>query len=261
MSDFLAQILSSTRQDLEVRRRQVPQGELAAKAAARPPGRRGVFREALAAPGISLIAEVKRASPSKGDIRPDLSVAEIVRGYDKAGASAVSVLTEERYFKGSLADLEAARQTTSLPLLRKDFIIDEYQVLEAAAAGADALLLIVAALEPGELKHLMGAAVAAGLDAFVEVHTPDELEVALAAGADPIGINNRNLASFEVSLRTTLDMIEFLPEELLVVSESGIRNRDDVILLEGAGVDAVLVGETLMRSPDPGSKIRELLSR
>lgn len=261
MSDFLKKILNSTRQDLEVRKEKVPVAVVVKAASLRPHDRQGIFRSAITAPGISLIAEVKRASPSQGDIRPELSVSDIVTDYDKAGARVISVLTEERYFHGSLADLVEARQATSLPILRKDFIIDEYQILEAAAAGGDAVLLIVAALELPQLKSLMHAAEDAGLEPLVEVHNRAELDAALEAGASIVGINNRDLTSFEVTLDTSLDMIEFLPEELLVVSESGIKSREDVIRLEGAGVDAVLVGETLMRSSNPGDKIRELLSR
>jgi len=260
VSDFLTRILKTTREDLDTRMSKVAAAELKKIAAQRLPHRKGIFRQAIAGPGMSLIAEVKRASPSKGDIRPDLTVADVVKSYEAGGASAISVLTEERHFKGSLADLAEARRATALPILRKDFIIDEYQILEAAAAGADAILLIVAALAPERLTELMEAAQTAGLDALVEVHTRPELEITLAVGAPLIGINNRDLASFEVSLKNSLDMIEFLPDDLLVVSESGIGSREDVIRLGEAGVDAVLVGEILMRSPDPQDKIRELLS-
>ncbi|MHB1389843.1 MAG: indole-3-glycerol phosphate synthase TrpC [Thermoleophilia bacterium] len=260
MSDFLKQILVSTREDLEVRRRTLPLADLKAAVLSRQPRTADVFREALATPGISVIAEVKRASPSKGDIRPELDVAAVVGAYETGGARAVSVLTEERFFKGSLDDLRQARAVTSLPIIRKDFVIDDYQVWEAAAAGADAVLLIVAALTPSELGHLLETAAAAGLASLVEVHTAADLAVALAAEASLVGINNRDLSSFKVSLQTTLDMIDSVPEGVVVVSESGIGGREDVVSLAAAGVDAVLIGEMLMRSADPATKLREITS-
>jgi indole-3-glycerol phosphate synthase len=258
VAGFLEKILATTREDLEVRRRQHSLEELRDKV---DPGRvRRSLAAAVAVPGMSVIAEVKRASPSKGDIRPDLDVAGIVTAYETAGAAAVSVLTEERRFKGSLNDLRTARQACTLPLLRKDFIIDPYQVWEAAAAGADAVLLIVAALGRTELESLQREAVRAGLECLVETHNHEELETALAAGASLIGINNRDLRTFEVTLQTTLDMIGFIPDGVLVISESGIVTSTDVARLAEAGVDAVLIGETLMRSDDPGAMLRQLMS-
>lgn len=265
MAEFLEKILAFTREDLAVRmsRRNLDAVKSAVEEL-QPGATRRSLVEAVRLPGISVIAEVKRASPSKGDIRPDLDVAEIVSLYERAGASAISVLTEERHFKGSLDDLRAARRACNLPLLRKDFIIDPYQIWEAAEAGADAILLIVAALSPAQLDHLLEEAVIAGLDCLVEVHNAEELEIAkLALGSGPpaaIGINNRNLRTFEVDLETTLNLIKSLPEGMSVVSESGIRNREDIDTLTAAGVNAVLIGETLMRSPDPGAKLRELIS-
>lgn len=259
MSDFLQQILISTREDLQARRQSRPLADLKTRAASRQPRTGNALREAIAAPGISVIAEIKRASPSKGDIRPDLDVAATVRAYELGGARAVSVLTEERYFKGSLDDLRQARAATSLPIIRKDFVIDAYQVWEAAEAGADAVLLIVAALSPPRLQELMATAATAGLAALVEVHTAAELAVALAAGVRLVGINNRDLSSFQVSLETTVHMIESVPEGVLVVSESGIGGREDVVRLARAGVDAVLIGETLMRSTDLTQKLREII--
>lgn len=257
MSGFLEKILRTTRSDLEARKVTRGLEEVRSAAAPRPPG---VFLDAITAPGLSVIAEVKRASPSKGDIRPDLRVEEIVRAYESGGARAISVLTEERYFKGSLADLRQARSSTALPILRKDFIVDPYQIWEAAEAGADAVLLIVAALPPLELESLMSVAREAGLGALVEVHASAELEIAASAGADIIGINNRNLSTFSVNLETTLNLLESVPQGCATVSESGIRNREDAALLDDAGVDAILVGETLMRSPDPGKKLRQLIT-
>ncbi|MHB9111484.1 MAG: indole-3-glycerol phosphate synthase TrpC [Thermoleophilia bacterium] len=284
MAGFLEKILASTREDLEERKRQTPLDELkdsvkggvgqispAGKSDLAPAageersqaiGDKHSLAAAVARPGISVIAEVKRASPSKGDIRPDLDVAEIVTAYEQAGAAAISVLTEPRYFKGSLDDLATARKTLAspVPILRKDFVVDPYQIWEAAAAGADAVLLIVAALTADELSSFQKEAAEAGLECLVETHDPDELKDALASGATLIGINNRNLRTFEVSLQTTLDMIGLVPDGVLVVSESGIATSADVARLAEAGVDAVLVGETLMRSADPGAGLRKLLS-
>ncbi|MBI5870673.1 MAG: indole-3-glycerol phosphate synthase TrpC [Actinobacteria bacterium] len=280
MAGFLEKILASTREDLEARKRQTSLDELkslvkdsaAQNAAGEEKGGNSALidsgagkrslTQAVARPGISVIAEVKRASPSKGDIRPDLDVADIVKAYEQAGAAAISVLTEPRYFKGSLDDLVTARKTLNspVPILRKDFIVDPYQIWEAAAAGADAILLIVAALTTDELSSFQKEAADAGLECLVETHDPDELQAALASGAPLIGINNRDLRTFEVTLQTTLDMIGLIPDGVLVVSESGIATSADVARLAEAGVDAVLVGETLMRSADPGAGLRQLLS-
>lgn len=258
MAEFLEKILATTREDLESRKRRHSLEELKQTIDS---GRvRRSLATALDTPGISVIAEIKRASPSKGDIRPRLDVARIAAAYEAAGAAAISVLTEERHFRGSLEDLRTARGACNLPLLRKDFIIDPYQVWEAAAAGADAVLLIVAALSRDELDALQREAAAAGLECLVETHSPPELETALAIGARVVGINNRDLKTFNVTLQTTLDMIGLVPEGVLVVSESGIATSDDVARLARAGVGAVLVGETLMRSDDPGAGLRRLLS-
>src|SRR5690606_35257387 len=186
------------------------------------------------------IAEMKRASPSRGPIRPDASVSEIVSAYQDAGARAVSVLTEPQYFGGSLDDLAEARRSCDLPLLRKDFIVDEYQLLEARLAGADAAMLIVAALEPARLAALIEAASGLGMDALVEVHDENEVAVAVDAGAEVIGINNRNLHSLEVDLRTTFRLLADVPAGTVVVAESGIADREAVRELEQAGVDAIL---------------------
>lgn len=268
MPEFLKKILASTRENLGERMRQTSLEQLRetvkerAVQSAAGSGEKRSLTQAVGSPGISVIAEVKRASPSKGDIRPDLDVAEIVAAYERAGAAAISVLTEPRYFKGSLDDIVTARKTlTSLvPILRKDFIVDPYQIWEAAAAGADAVLLIVAALSADELAFFQKIAAEAGLECLVETHDPEELKAALASGAPLIGINNRNLRTFELSLQTTLDMIGLIPDGVLVVSESGIATSADVSRLAEAGVDAVLVGETLMRSADPGAGLRQLLS-
>ena len=216
------------------------------------------FAEALSRPGTSVIAEYKRRSPSAGEIRSGASVEEIVRAYERGGAAALSVLTEEDHFGGSLSDLEAARAVTDLPILRKDFTIDPYQLYEAKVYGADAILLVVGALSDSELGSLNGIARQLELDAIVEVHDEEELERALEVDADVIGINNRNLSDFTVSLDVTFDLLTDVPAGKTVVSESGIMSRADVDELERVGVDAVLVGEALMRAPDPEAACRDL---
>lgn len=250
-------VVERTRADLVERKRATPAAALRGLLG---PTRRGrPFSEGLIAEGISLIAEMKRASPSKGPIRPGASVTEIVTAYQDAGARACSVLTEPVYFDGRLDDLVEARAAVELPLLRKDFIVDEYQLLEARVAGADAALLIVAALEPAQLSELIAAAGALGMDALVEVHDEAEVEVAVEAGAEVIGVNNRNLHSLEVDLATTFRLLADVPAGTTVVAESGITTRHDVRDLEEAGVDAILVGEALMRTADPREAVRELL--
>ena len=257
MATFLETVVERTRAELETRRQRVPAAELESRLG---PARRGrPFSEALIAEGISLIAEMKRASPSKGPIRPEATVTEVVSAYQRAGASAVSVLTEPNWFGGSLDDLVAARAACDLPLLRKDFVVDEYQLLEARVAGADAVLLIVAALERGRMEELMGAASDLGLDVLVEVHDEKEVETAVEAGAEVIGINNRDLHSLEVDLETTFELLADVPAGTVVVAESGITENEDVERLERAGVDAILVGEALMRADDPVRAVRELL--
>jgi indole-3-glycerol phosphate synthase len=209
--------------------------------------------------GIKLIAEVKKASPSKGVIREDFDPVRIAATYQEAGATCLSVLTEKKYFQGSLEYLGAIRRAVGLPLLRKDFIVDEYQVFEARAAGADAILLIAACLDRRQLEDYLGIAGNLGLDVLVESHTMKELDNTLHAGARIVGINNRDLTRFTVSLQTTFDLLRDIPDDRIVVSESGIQSRDDVVRLEKAGVDAVLVGESLMREKDMGKKVKELL--
>lgn len=232
--------------------------ELQAAAAAAPAVR--PFAEALVRPdGIRVIAEHKRRSPSRGAIREDLEPADVARRYEAAGAAALSVLTDEPFFGGRLAHLSEARASTRLPVLRKDFVVDPWQVWEARAAGADAVLLIVAALADGELGGLLAEARAAGMDALVEVHDRAELDRALAAGARVVGVNNRDLRTLEVSLETSLALSEAIPGAIVAVAESGIRTGADLKRLLAAGFDACLVGEQLMASPDPGSALRQLL--
>jgi indole-3-glycerol phosphate synthase len=257
VATFLETVMERTQADVARRRRETPPAELEARLG---PARRGrPFSEALIAEGISLIAEMKRASPSRGPIRPGASVAEVVRAYQAAGARAISVLTEPTHFGGSLDDLVEARGASDLPLLRKDFVVDRYQLLEARAAGADAVLLIVAALGRDRLAELMTEVSALGMDSLVEVHDEEEVEAAVEAGAEVIGINNRDLHSLDVDLGTTFKLLADVPAGTVVVAESGITARGHVSELEDAGVDAILVGEILMRAEDPASAVRELL--
>ncbi len=218
------------------------------------------FRRAITRDGaISLIAEGKRASPSAGPIRSGADAVSVAAAYAQAGAQAISVLTDATFFSGSLNDLIAVRRAVSVPVLRKDFILDEYQVVEAASAGADAVLLIAAILENPVLKRLIGLARDLSLTALVEVHTDKELEEAVEAGASVIGINNRDLNTFRVDLATTERLIRRIPPERTAVSESGIHARADVERVERLGAKAVLIGEELMRSPDIAAKIKELM--
>lgn len=207
----------------------------------------------------AVIAEIKRRSPSKGDLRPGLIPATIGREYERGGAAAISVLTEEDHFGGSLSDLIAVRGATALPILRKDFIVDEFQVYETALAGADALLLIVAALDDGTLKHLLTATESLGLDALVEVHTTDEFHRATGAGATLVGVNNRNLQTFEVSLDVSFELGKLASPDMTLVAESGISTPDDIRKLVAAGYRGFLIGETFMRADSPGRSLEELI--
>ena len=253
---MLDRIVETTRDEVERRREIVPLSRLEAALDGRPESR--PFQEALTRPGISLIAEHKRRSPSAGVIRDGASVAEIVQAYERGGAAAISVLTEPFHFGGALDDLSEARAASALPVLRKDFVVDPYQLYESAAAGADAILLIVAALEPEELFELHREARALDLDALVEVHDERELEMALEVEADVLGINNRDLTDFSVDMQRTFDLLADVPAGKTVVSESGIETREQIEELEQVGVDAVLVGEVVMRAPDPEAAVREL---
>lgn len=250
-------IVSRAQQRLEARKVATPLAKVVALAR-RQPYTRDLAR-ALRGPRLNLIAEVKRASPSKGPLKPDLDPAALAAEYAKAGAAAISVLTEEDHFGGSLADLASVRSAVDVPLLRKDFVVDPYQVWEARAHGADAVLLIVAVLTDDELKRLLSECQRAALSALVEVHDELELERALKAGATIVGINNRDLRDFTVSLDTTRRLRPMVPDGVVVVSESGIRSRADVEILEALGVQAMLVGEALVTASQPGRKIKELL--
>ncbi len=252
----LDQLLGSAREEVAKRRARVSGDELRSRLGTRSGSR--PFKEALVRPGLSLIAEFKRASPSAGEISPGTNVSEIVGAYKRGGAAALSVLTEEHQFKGSLDDLREARAASNLPILRKDFIVDPYQLLEAAVAGADAVLLIVAGLDDDDLARLYAESEKLDLDCVVEVHDQEDLERALGLEPEVIGINNRDLKTLEVDLETTLELSTDVPAGKTVVSESGYGRREQLDELERIGVDAVLIGETLMRSGDPESMVREL---
>jgi indole-3-glycerol phosphate synthase len=255
----LERIVARTRKGLGRRRKQVPPDELEGLAAARHArSDRRSLREALSRPGVGLIAEHKRRSPSAGLIRADLALTDVVGAYERGGAAALSVLTEEASFDGSLEDLRTARDAAGLPILRKDFIVDSYQVLEAYAAGADAILLIVAALSEPELAQLHARAQEFGLDALVEVHDARELERAAALGAELIGINNRDLTTLTVDRRRTFELLPAVPPRAVVVAESGYSRREQLAELLAAGVHGVLIGEALMRAADIEAACQEL---
>jgi indole-3-glycerol phosphate synthase len=255
---FLDQILSYKKVEIESKKEQRNldslQQQLSQCGSVRP------FIASLRGESICLIAEVKKASPSKGLLCPHVNPTSLGRSYEAAGAAAISVLTDEKFFQGSLDYLKLVKEhTVKTPVLRKDFIIDPYQLMEARVWGADAVLLIVAALGKDELIHLHKEANSLDLAALVEVHNRPELELALEIGAKVIGINNRDLKTFDVNLETTYRLLEFIPKEITVVSESGIKNRSDIESLAAAGVNAVLVGESIVTAADPEQHIRELL--
>jgi len=253
---MIEQLISAAREGVDRRRQRVPPAELESRLRSR--GEDRPFNEALVRPGLSLIAEFKRRSPSAGEIAPGLSVADQVRAYERGGAAALSVLTDEAHFGGSHEDLRAARAACDLPILCKDFIVDPYQLYEAAVGGADAVLLIVRALDDEELWGLHRTARALDLDCLVEVHDADELERALSADAEVIGINNRDLDEGTVDVATTYELMPDVPAGKTVVAESGISDRAELEELERVGVDAVLIGEALMRAEDAESRVREL---
>jgi len=254
---FLGEIVAACRRRSEEKRTRVPL-ESVRKAAENRVERRD-FALALRAGGLRVIAEMKRASPSRGLLCQQYRRREIAESYARAGAAALSVLTEEQFFLGSLEDLAAARAATSLPVLRKDFILDAYQVYESVAAGADALLLIVAALGDEELHELLSLCTRLGVAALVEVHTEEELARALAAGARIVGVNNRDLRSLGVDLETSFRLRSGIPSGCLAVSESGIKTSEDARRLAEAGYNAILIGERLMTTPDPGQALADLL--
>jgi indole-3-glycerol phosphate synthase len=257
---ILDRIINWKRDEVARHKQAQPIEAIQAGMALAPPPRD--FAAALRAPGVSLIAEVKRASPSKGLLRPNLNPVALAREYERNGATAISVLTDEHFFQGSLDHLRAVRQSIDLPVLRKDFLIDAYQVYEARAAGADAVLLIAAALSDDDLKPLHQLVQQLGMAALVEVHNGAELERALAV-VDPavVGVNNRDLRTFEVDLETTARLRPRVPPGVILVSESGVHTSGDVARLAAIGADAMLVGEALVQATDVGHKVRQLTGR
>lgn len=255
---YLGEIVAERRKRLAETQAQLPLAEVEHRAAQRE--ERRDFAAALRGPDLRVIAELKRASPSRGLLCPRYRRRDIARGYEAAGAAALSVLTEEKYFLGSLADLGEARAAVQLPVLRKDFILDAYQVYESVAAGADALLLIVAALSNEDLRALLDLSRRLRIAALVEVHTAEELQRALDSGAVLVGVNNRDLKTLEVNLQTSFRLRARIPSMCVAVSESGIKTPADVHALAQAGFDSILIGERLMKEIDPGRALAELLA-
>ena len=262
MSDILNKILATKKTEVAASKLAVSLDQLQAQAEAQGEPRDfvGSIHKKVMANKAAVIAEIKKASPSKGVIREDFKPAEIAKSYEKAGAACLSVLTDEQYFQGSAAYLKQARAACTLPVLRKDFIIDEYQVFEARAMGADCILLIVAALELAQMQKLEALANELGMAVLVEVHDADELTLALQLDTPLIGINNRNLRTFEVSLQTTLDLLKIMPEDRFVVTESGIFTPEDVKLMMDNQVQGFLVGEAFMRQDDPGAELARVFA-
>ncbi len=254
---MLAKIVADKKKKLANSKLQLPEAALREKL--RDAGDIRPFKEALEKEGMAVIAEVKKASPSKGDFGLTVPVDELARCYQAGGASAISVLTEEDHFHGSVADLLSVRATVNLPVLRKDFIVDSYQLYESRVIGADAVLLIAGLLDEEKLCHYLGICRELGLAALVETHNGEDLAQAIKAGADIIGVNNRNLSTFKTDISHTINLASMVPNNVLLVSESGIFTSEDVNKLAEAGAHAVLVGESLVRSNDPEQKIRELL--
>jgi len=254
---ILDDILANKRLEVTARIAQTPQAVVAERAAAAAPPLD--FLGALQKPGVSIISEIKRQSPAKGALNLDMDAPTMAATYADAGASCISVLTDEKYFKGSDADLIAVRQRVGVPILRKDFVISSYQIYEARAIGADAVLLIVLALNRAEIIALSNLADSLGMAALVEVHSEDELKIALDCGSDLIGINNRDLTRMVTDVQTTAKLRPFVPSGVTVVSESGIRTPDEIAWLRDLGVDAALIGESLVTAPDAGVLLQEML--
>jgi len=262
MSDILNKILATKREEVAAALAVRPLAEVQAAALAQAPARDfvGAIRAKIAAGQAAVIAEVKKASPSKGVIRPDFEPAEIARSYEQHGAACLSVLTDRQYFQGAPEYLQAARAACVLPVLRKDFMVDAYQVYEARAMGADCILLIAAALSLAEMQELEAIAHGLGMAVLVEVHDGEELTAALQLKTPLVGINNRNLRTFEVTLQATLDLLERVPAERIVVTESGILKPEDVALMRRHQVNTFLVGEAFMRAPAPGEELARLFA-
>jgi indole-3-glycerol phosphate synthase len=257
MAEILTEIAAHVRGVVERRRREMPESVLRERPLYRAPTRG--FARALTGARRRIVAEVKKASPSKGLIRANFDPVAIARDYAAHGASAISVLTEERFFQGSLDYLEQIHGAVQVPLLRKDFMLDSYQLEEAKSYGADAILFIAALLDGALMRDLREHATALGLDALVEVHNAEELALALGAGAQIVGINNRDLKTFNVDLATTEKLARLLPSGMATICESGIDSVEQIRRIEGWGIHVFLIGESLMRAPEPGKKLRELL--
>ncbi len=256
--NILERIVEARRESVAHRKRVLPEAALriAVEKKVAPPRD---FPSTLTGPGIRIIAELKKASPSRGVIRPDFVPALLAADCEQAGAAALSVLTEEDFFSGSLADLKEASRATKIPILRKDFILDSWQVWETRAAGADTFLLIAAVLDDKAFRELLALGRSLKMEPLVEVHSREELERVLSAGAQIIGVNNRDLQDFSVHLKTSLDLVQEIPQDCIAVSESGLRSREDLVRLSEAGFDAFLIGERLMQQDDPGQALRTLL--
>ena len=258
---ILEKIAADTKLRVEKAKRKVPYSEICRRAMAMDANTGFPFEKALAEPGIHYICEVKKASPSKGIIAEDFPYVQIAKDYENAGASAISVLTEPKWFKGENAFLEEISKNVSIPLLRKDFTVCEYQIYEAKTIGASAVLLICSLLDTDTIRRWIKLCDSLGLSALVEAHTADEVYSAIAAGARVIGVNNRNLRDFTVDINNCTKLRKLVPDNIIFVAESGIKTRDDIKVLENAGVNAVLIGETLMRNPDKKAALDELSGR
>jgi indole-3-glycerol phosphate synthase len=256
---ILERILRVKQEEIAAAKRRLPQAGIEERARAAPPPRD--FVAALRGKRPAVIGEIKRASPSRGVLRADFDPAAIARSYEKGGAACMSVLTDRQFFQGAPEHLAAARQACALPVLRKDFVIDPYQVFESRAMGADCILLIAACLSKKEMSHLESVAQDLGMAVLVEVHDAEELQSALALRTPLLGINNRNLRTFETRLETTLDLLPRIPSDRIVVAESGIRSPADVARLRAKGVNSFLVGEAFMRAADPGAELAALFPR
>ena len=255
--DILAEIISYKKKRIAQKKEKIPLAKLKDKIAELPSARN--FKRAISSSGkINLICEIKRASPSSGLICKDFQPKEIAQTYERNGAAAISILTEEKYFQGDILHLFSVKQTVKIPLLRKDFIIDEYQLFESRAFGADAVLLISSLLNVEEMANFMKIVENLGMEALLEVHSEEDLEKVLSTPADVIGINNRDLKDFTVDLKVTENLVKKIPKGKIVVSESGIKSKEDVLLLKNVGINAILLGQVLLESEDIGRKLREM---
>ena len=262
MSDILRRIVAVKQDEVAAAKRAAPPAQVEQQANTAPPPRdfAGALRAKIVAGQSAVIAEIKKASPSKGVLRAHFEPALIAKSYEQHGAACLSVLTDQQFFQGTIAHMQAARAACRLPVLRKDFMIDPYQLYEARAAGADCILLIVAALDLPRMRDLESVAMSLGLAVLVEVHDGDELDLALKLNTPLIGINNRNLRTFETKLGTTLSLLDRVPADRMVITESGILKRDDVDLMRSRKVNCFLVGEAFMRAPEPGVELERLFA-